>query len=145
MADGVAMKLRAAVDGFGLEGGGESGIGVFEAVDFTVDCMLQAPCSAEVDDLDAAGKSFGDPLAGLLVWGREEEDFDTGVDDTVPAEGMDRVGMNLIGGQGGDADRRGRPVRRSRTHRFDRGRWVRPLQDEDGGGADARVLHRRSR
>ena len=95
MADRVAVKFGASVDCFGLEGGGMVGVGVLEAVDGAVGVLLQTPCAAEVDDLDAMFDGLRDPLAGLFVWGGEEEDLDAGVDDELPAEGKDFVGLTV--------------------------------------------------
>ena len=95
VGDLVAVEFGAAVDGFGLEVGGVLGVGVVEFVDGAVGAVLQTPCAAEVDDLDAPLDGFGNPLAGLLVGSGEEEDLDAGVDDALPSEGEDLVGLWL--------------------------------------------------
>ncbi len=95
--DLVAVEFGAAVDGLCLELGGEVGIGVLELVDAAVGGVLETPCAAEVDDLDAVLEGVGNPLAGLLMRRGKEEDFDAGVEDAIPGEGMDLVGAGVSG------------------------------------------------
>ena len=88
-ADCVAVKLGGTVYGFRLELCGVGGVGVVELVDGSVGVVLEAPGTAQVDDLDVVGEGGGNPLAGLLVRGREEENLDAGVGGALPTEGQD--------------------------------------------------------
>ena len=87
------MEFGAAVDGFGLETARVLGVSVGEFVDGSVRGVLEPPCAAEIDDLDAAFDGFGDPLARLLVRCSEEQDFGSGVYESLPGEGKDLVGV----------------------------------------------------
>lgn len=97
--DLVAMQFGAAVDGLGLEEGSVLGVGVFELVDLSVCRMLEPPCAAEIDDLDAPLDGFRNPLTGLLVGSGEEQDLDSGVDDALPGEGDDLVSLAACEGE----------------------------------------------
>ena len=81
------MQLGASVDGRGLESGCTGGVSVFQAIDGAVGVMLQTPCSAEVDNLDALRDSVRSPFARLLVRRGKKQDFDSGVGDALPVEG----------------------------------------------------------
>ena len=87
--DGRGVELGAAVDGFGLEGGGERGVEVFELVDGAVGLMVETPCAAQIDDLDVVGEGNGCPLARGLVRGGEEDDVDAFPLEMFPVEGVD--------------------------------------------------------
>src|ERR1700677_3195049 len=88
---GVAMKLGTAVDSLGLQRSGEFGVDILQTIDLAVARLLQSPCAAQVNHLDAAVHGFGDTLARLLMRSGEEENFDARVDDPVPSEGVDWV------------------------------------------------------
>ncbi len=53
-ADFVAVKLGATIDGFGLKLRGVIRVCVLELVDLAVGGVLETPCAAEIDDLDAS-------------------------------------------------------------------------------------------
>jgi len=75
VGDLVTVEFGTSVDCLGLKDGRVLGVCVVQVVDGAVGALLEAPGSAEVDDLDAVLDGLGYPLAGLLVWGREEENF----------------------------------------------------------------------
>ena len=83
------MEFGAAEDGLGLEGDGACWIGVVEFIDGAVGVLLETPCAAEVDHLNAGGEPLGCPLARVLVGQGEEDDFGAGVADELPVEGED--------------------------------------------------------
>jgi hypothetical protein len=92
-----------------LEGGGECGVGVFEVVDGAVGLVVETPCAAEVDDLDAVGEGDGGPLAGGLVGGGEEDEADAFLLEVLPVKGVDGevVGVGQageLGVKGGERD-----------------------------------------
>ena len=94
------MKLWCAVDGFCLEGYGESRVGgiiyVLERVDGAVGGVMQTPRAAEIYDLDAAGEEEWGELTGGLMGEREEDQVDFTLLDEIPMEGVDR-GERLCG------------------------------------------------
>jgi hypothetical protein len=61
------MEFRASIDCFGLERGCMCGIRVFQAIDSAIGVVLEAPCTAEIDDFDAMLDCLRNPFAGLLV------------------------------------------------------------------------------
>ena len=93
------MQFGRAVDGFGLQGFGCGGCGVFEAIDGTVLGGMETPGTAEVDDAKTAGEGFGNPGAGLVVGGGEEEEMDVFAFEVGPLPGVDfgSVGVREAG------------------------------------------------
>ncbi len=100
VADFVAVKLGGTVYGFGLDPCRVSGIGVLELVDGAVRVVLEAPGATQIDDFDVVSDGGGDPLAGLLVRGGEEENLDAGTGSALPTEGENLVDAPMAcGGQ----------------------------------------------
>ena len=146
MRDGGAVELGRAVDGFGLERGGECGVGVGEFVDGAVGVVLQAPGGGEVDDADAVRERMRRPLAGLLVGRGEEEELDAFALKLVPVEGDDAevVGVGQAGELRVEAGERDGGAFACRRHAAEEdGRRV--LRGAGGAGAGARARRRRSR
>ena len=150
----VAMKLRRAVNGLGLEGGGERGIGVGELVDGAVGGVMQAPGTAEIDDLDAAFEPGRSPFPRGFVGQGEKDDVDAGVLDEVPAKRADRgkglsapageLGVKLFkrdaaegGLVGNAAEEEGRGVLEARMGEEQAGKLASGVAADPGdGGAD---------
>ena len=57
--------------------------------------VLEAPGAAQVDDFDVLSDGGGDPLAGLLVRGGEEENLDAGTSGSLPAKGENLVNASM--------------------------------------------------
>ena len=97
--DGRSVQFRGAVDRLGLDVSCGLGVGCLEHVDCAVGVVLPTPGGGEIDDAQAASQGFGDPGAGLLVGGGQEEKIDGFSLEIVPGPGFNKgfVGVGKTG------------------------------------------------
>ncbi len=84
------MQLRRAEDGLLLKSLCERRVCVRELVDGGQVPIVEPPCAAQVDHLDAACKPLRGPLTRGLMRKCQKDELDAALADKLPGEGLDR-------------------------------------------------------